>query len=349
MKEYQVIGNATSGSFRFNTDSSKLEIYNGEAWWEIDATSPELQTGGTRGFISGGGTPSQVNIIEFANINSSGNLTNFGDLNNRVNGPAGSADRTRGITSGGYQSPTGAYINNIDFITMASTGDASNFGDLTVRRGYSAGGSNSTRGLTGGAWSQTPSPGNSDVIDYITIQTTGDALDFGNLTSAHQVDATVNSPTRVVFTGGCTGPSPGFVIGTTDRLDYVTTSTLGNAADFGDLNHETFGTGACSNAIRGLIMGGGGSSSSKLNNIQFITIATLGNAVDFGDTPSTHYYGASCASPTRAIVAGGTTSSAIDVVDYVQIMTTGNGIDFGNLGSNRNQMTGFSNGHGGLG
>ena len=42
MKEYQVIGNATSGSIRFNTDSSKLEIYNGEAWWEIDATSPAV-------------------------------------------------------------------------------------------------------------------------------------------------------------------------------------------------------------------------------------------------------------------------------------------------------------------
>ena len=347
MNEHPSLETATSGSIRFNTDSSRLEIYNGDQWWEIDATSPELHTGQTRGFISGGGTPTQVNIIEFANMTSTGNLTNFGDLNNRVNGPAGTADRTRGITSGGYQAPTGAYINNIDFITMASTGDASNFGDLTVRRGYSAGGSNSTRGLTGGAWSQTPSPGNSDVIDYITIQTTGDALDFGNLTSAHQVDATVNSPTRVVFTGGCTGPSP-FVIGTTGRLDYVTTSTLGNAADFGDLNHETFGNGAASNAIRGLIMGGG-QSPAKLNSIQFITIATLGDALDFGDTASTHYYSASCASPTRAIVAGGSTPSTVNVVDYVEIMTTGNGLDFGDLTANRDQMTGFSNGHGGLG
>ena len=37
-----------SGSIRFNTDSSKLEIYNGEQWFDIDATSPELRTGGTR-------------------------------------------------------------------------------------------------------------------------------------------------------------------------------------------------------------------------------------------------------------------------------------------------------------
>ena len=43
-----------SGSIRFNTDSSKMEIYNGEQWWEIDSTSPEAQTGGTRGVIAGG-------------------------------------------------------------------------------------------------------------------------------------------------------------------------------------------------------------------------------------------------------------------------------------------------------
>ena len=29
-----------SGSIRFNTDSAKMEIYNGEQWWEIDSTSP---------------------------------------------------------------------------------------------------------------------------------------------------------------------------------------------------------------------------------------------------------------------------------------------------------------------
>ena len=38
-----------AGSIRFNTDSSKMEIYNGEKWWEIDSTSPQEQIGGTRG------------------------------------------------------------------------------------------------------------------------------------------------------------------------------------------------------------------------------------------------------------------------------------------------------------
>tara|TARA_B100000287_G_scaffold116219_1_gene108195 strand:+ start:31 stop:168 length:138 start_codon:yes stop_codon:yes gene_type:complete len=38
--EYPSLGTPPAGSIRFNTDSSKMEIYNGEQWWEIDSTSP---------------------------------------------------------------------------------------------------------------------------------------------------------------------------------------------------------------------------------------------------------------------------------------------------------------------
>ena len=78
MKEYQAIGNAASGSIRFNTDSSKLEIYNGEAWFEIEATSPFLETGGTRGIRAGG--YSQTDRIEFFNMDSTGDASDFGNL-----------------------------------------------------------------------------------------------------------------------------------------------------------------------------------------------------------------------------------------------------------------------------
>ena len=56
------------GSIRFNTDSSKLEIYNGEAWFEIDSTSPEEQTGGTRGLVgSDYASPSPNDHMELGN------------------------------------------------------------------------------------------------------------------------------------------------------------------------------------------------------------------------------------------------------------------------------------------
>ena len=41
------------------------------------------------------------------------------------------------------------------------------------------------------------------------------------------------SPTRSMFAGGFTGPSPGNFW--RDTIDFVNTPTLGNAQDFGDL------------------------------------------------------------------------------------------------------------------
>ena len=64
---------AKTWSIRFNTDSSKLEIQNGEQWWDIDATSTQQQTGG-RGIFFGGGYTS-TNIIDFVNIESTGDET----------------------------------------------------------------------------------------------------------------------------------------------------------------------------------------------------------------------------------------------------------------------------------
>ena len=43
-----------AGAIRFNADLSQMEIYDGNQWAGILATSPELQTGGTRGFFAGG-------------------------------------------------------------------------------------------------------------------------------------------------------------------------------------------------------------------------------------------------------------------------------------------------------
>ena len=95
---------ATAGSIRFNTDSSKMEIYNGDKWWEIDSTSPQEQTGGTRGIFMGGytsGPATTYNQIDFVNVDSTGNASDFGDLTQQVTALMGTASsRTRGIRFG---------------------------------------------------------------------------------------------------------------------------------------------------------------------------------------------------------------------------------------------------------
>ena len=55
----------TAGAFRYNTDSSQLEIYDGNQWTGVLATSPEQQTGGTRGMTAAGSNPGAVKKIDY--------------------------------------------------------------------------------------------------------------------------------------------------------------------------------------------------------------------------------------------------------------------------------------------
>ena len=70
---------AAPGALRFNSDSQKLELFDGNQWVEIVATSPDSQTGGARGIFSGGETPN-TNIIDYITILTQGNAIDFGDL-----------------------------------------------------------------------------------------------------------------------------------------------------------------------------------------------------------------------------------------------------------------------------
>ena len=135
----------------------------------------------------------------------------------------------------------------------------------------------------------------------------------------------------------------------TNTIQYVTTSTLGNAADFGDLTVANRGAsiGSSSNAVRGIW--GGGYAPTVTDTIQYVTLATLGDAIDFGNLSNGNTsMPAGTASPTRVIIAGGGTTVKNDIT-YVQIATTGDSVDFGDLTLAREQPAGVSNGHGGLG
>mgnify|MGYP001226151804 CR=1 FL=1 len=101
-----------------------------------------------------------------------------------------------------------------------------------------------------GLWGGTELPSN--VIDFITMSTEGNATDFGDLSvSRGQNGGTSNGITgRGVFVGG----SPG----TRDVIDFVTILTEGNATDFGNMTGARRGFDACSNGTsdRGLTGGG---------------------------------------------------------------------------------------------
>ena len=333
--EYPSLGTPPAGSIRFNTDSSKLEIYNGEAWWNIDTTSPQEQTGGGRGLYGGGQNPSYTDTVEYITISTTGDSQDFGDLSSsRTEQNSGWASRTRGILVGGYQHPTGR-MNIIDYFTIASTGNATDFGDMTVGRGRAASASSNTRGCSAGGY---VAPTLSNVIDYVTISQTGNSVDFGDLSTAMQQSALglVGDGIRGVIM--CLGETPSKV----NTMDYIQIATTGNASDFGDSTVTTSNAMQGSNAVRGILMGG--YDSSAQDTIEYITIASLGNAIDFGNLTAADSHGAGVSNSTRVVSMGGQSPYSMD---YVEIMTTGNAMDFGDLSTLRGEGGSCSNSHGG--
>ena len=338
MIENPSLETATSGSIRFNTDSSRLEIYNGEAWWEIDATSPEQQTGGTRGLIFGGEGSNPRNTIQFFNLDTTGNAIDFGDMNDERTEGMACASRVRAFAIGGFLGgqPTN-YTNTIDMVTIASTGNATNFSDSAYQKGQGASCASATRGVTaGGVYNGVTQ----NTIDFFTMSSTANGLDFGDISITSRGVAACSSPTRGIFFLGDNAGST-----KVNTIEFVTISTTGNSSDFGDSTTTARYSSGCSNAVRGLKFGGNDGSATDV--IDFIEIATLGNALDFGNlaAATSDFGGTGFASPTRGVVAGG---GGITTIQYVKIMTTGNSKDFGDLTAGNQYGAGASNGHGGL-
>ena len=86
-----------AGALRFNSDSLKMELFDGNQWVEVVASSPDLQTGGARGLFAGGYTPTYNQGIDYINISTTGNAVSFGQLTAAVVGNSGCASATRGI------------------------------------------------------------------------------------------------------------------------------------------------------------------------------------------------------------------------------------------------------------
>ena len=94
------------------------------------------------------------------------------------------------------------------------------------------------------------SPADPDnVIDYITIASTGNAVDFGDTTTLQAYAAGTANRTRAFFGGGQQPSSP--YAATSTVICYAEIATTGNAADFGDLTVAVGGNGACASTPRG--------------------------------------------------------------------------------------------------
>ena len=242
---------------------------------------PVACSSSTRGVFGGGGSPSNTNVIEYITISSTSNSTDFGDLISPTARGSSCSSSTRGLFGGGYAPATPTLSNAIDYITISSTGNSNDFGDLTVARFGPGAFASPTRGVFFGGSILPLSTTYTNTIEYVTIASIGNSLDFGDISVAaiREICGCSNS-IRGIYGSGYIISTPTVI--SSNVLEYITISSTGNGIDFGDLTSgkvEVYGS--TSNSIRGVW--GGGQTPSLINSIDYVTIASTGNAQDFGD------------------------------------------------------------------
>ena len=285
--------------------------------------------------VVGVGTETTTNIITPSNITQagSGQLNSLKVFNTFTPPSGGTNERPAGAKPG-------QLYYNYDLKTIEFyDGNGWRQVDNTTRSG---------RAVFGGGNAPTLSPTTRDDIDFVNIQTLGNAQDFGDLTLARNNVTGCSSEIRGIFGQGDT---PTYQ----DRIDYITIASQGNAIDFGNISttNRSYASG-CSSSTRGLFNGGytPSPSAQTVNVIDRIEISTTGNAVDFGDLFHKVYAAASTSSTTRAIVAGGVGTPDLGTdpsIRYGQIQkyeigSGGTSIDFGQLSESRWSISGMSDG-----
>ena len=307
--------------------------------WDVKEAYKQIRantwSAGDRGLFMGGSAPSASSVIDFIQINTTGNAADFGDLLT-VGAGTQASNHTRAIHSRIGQTP-------IDFVTIATKGNASDFGDMIDSYGADASASNDLRACyVGGYSSPTFSPGwNINRIEFVNIPTLGNMADFGDLTQGRANSAAGSNGTRGIFAGGYNG-------GIANNIDYVTMATTGNATDFGDLD-AGFAPLSANSPIR-LYCGGGQPSATS---IAYVTFSTLGNSLSWGDLPVKGAQGAGSASYTRGIFQMGEAASPLGVasnrLESISMISSGDSTDFGDLTVGRQDTYCVaSQGHGGI-
>ena len=319
----------------YNVRASAINIFGQSPYSAATSASPASAIGIFMGGSDGAST--YYNTIQTIDIGTTGNASDFGDLTAAKevwDGVAGNA--TRSISFGG--NADGA-TNVIEYVNPTSAGNGTDFGDMPVNdtNVAMAALANNTRAVYQRKESVT--------VEYVTIASTGNPSDFGDaVVSRRNGAAGFASTTRGCIAGGMDASS-----GTLrDQIDYITIASTGNSTDFGDLTVARYGPTGCSNATRGLILGGEtGSGFSDV--IDYVTIASTGNATDFGNLLAGAQSGTACASTTRAVKGGGSISGARqNVMQYVTIGSTGNATDFGDLAAITYRLGATSTVHGGI-
>ena len=131
------VSSLTNGE-SYNVRASAINAFGQSPYSDATSATPAPIP---RGLFAGGyNGSSNVNVIDFVDISTDGNASDFGDLTGGRYTNTSASGQTIGVFAGGIASGT-VYLNTIDQVTIASTANATDFGDLVSGRGYFGGSS----------------------------------------------------------------------------------------------------------------------------------------------------------------------------------------------------------------
>ena len=202
----------------------------------------------------------------------------------------------------------------------------------------------SGRGVFFGGANPSPSTVDLSSMEYITIASLGNSVNFGDLTNNPRDPAAFSSSVRGFAAGG--DPPPNSSV--TDQILYFTIASGGNAIDFGNLTDDRRSCCGNSSSTRGIVAGGyDDQSSANVNIIDYIEMSTVGDALDFGDLTRTERANSGGSNGVRAIYAGGWgspgTSTVGKDINMLTISSKGNAVKFGELTREKSTHAGGSN------
>ena len=237
-----------------------------------------------RSFYTGGASGTRAIFsqeyqgYDYITIASTGNAANFGSANASTNAHAGSSNNTRYLIWGGFNGSTSQTNERIEYVTIATTGNGTDFGDMNESTLYNAAAGGETRAVCSGGQNIGGAGSEVNTISYVTIGSTGNDSDFGDMSHTKAQHGCTTNNTRVLFIAGL---KDGF--SNTNQVEYVTLASTGNASDFGDLSsaRRDVSNGNVTSTTRAI--SGGGSTTSSVNVIDYFTYSSTGNATDFGD------------------------------------------------------------------
>ena len=264
--------------------------------------------------------------LEFYTGNNWATVNTFTEMQNSP------GNRGRGITAGSYPGE----LNHIEFINIATKGNSLDFGEMTEHQGLMDAASSSTRMVISGGYNSTFGGGAVMDIQYVTMASAGNTIDFGDQTQATYGTGASSSSTRALIMGGNRMPTSSPFDDGNDGNNTICTieiATVGNAIDFGDLSARRGYPSACGDPVRMVLFGGYNNAVGAplgLKTSDTVVYASHGNGVDFGEASHGGSNKAGSNS-TRGIWAGtsGGSNTYTNIIYTVSIQTLGNSTDFG--------------------